>query len=93
MAAACFALFGDVRWVFVVPLARILGGRLDRPEVVRKVPAEAAPGRVSLCGVGVAVGWPERIPQMTVIWLLEMRANWMSFGYLPCKSLHIFGSG
>ena len=56
MAAACFALFGDVRWVFVVPLAAgFLAGGWIGPKIVRKVPARVLRVVVSLCGVGLAV--------------------------------------
>jgi uncharacterized protein len=56
MAAMCFALFGDVRWVLVAPLAAgFLIGGLIGPKIIRKV----APGPfriiVSLCGIGLAV--------------------------------------
>ena len=56
MAAACFAVFGDVRWVFVVPLAAgFLAGGWIGPKIVRKVPARVLRVVVSLCGVGLAV--------------------------------------
>ena len=55
-AAVCFALFGDVRWVFVAPLAAgFLAGGWIGPKIVRKVPAEPFRVVVSLCGVGLAV--------------------------------------
>src|ERR1700751_1630999 len=55
-AAVCFALFGDVRWAFVVPLAAgFLAGGLMRAKLVRKVPTEPVPVVVNLCGVGLAV--------------------------------------
>lgn len=56
MAAVCFALFGDVRWVFVVPLAAgfLVGGWIG-PKIVRKVPPEPFRIIVSLCGIGLAV--------------------------------------
>jgi len=56
MAAVCFALFGDVRWALVVPLATgfLVGGWIG-PKIVRKVPAEPFRVVVSLCGVGLAV--------------------------------------
>ena len=56
MAAVCFALFGDVRWAFVVPLAAgfLVGGWIG-PKIVRKVPAGPFRVVVSLCGVGLAV--------------------------------------
>jgi len=56
MAAVCFALFGDVRWVFVAPLAAgFLAGGWIGPKIVRKVPAGPFRVVVSLCGVGLAV--------------------------------------
>ncbi len=56
MAAACFALFGDVRWIFVVPLAAgFLAGGLIGPKIARKVPAGPFRVVVSLCGIGLAV--------------------------------------
>jgi uncharacterized membrane protein YfcA len=56
MAAACFALFGDVRWTFVAPLATgfLIGGWIG-PKIARKVPAGAFRVFVSLCGLGLAV--------------------------------------
>ena len=56
MAALCFALFGDVRWAFVAPLAAgfLLGGWIG-PKIVRKVPPEPFRLVVSLCGIGLAV--------------------------------------
>ena len=56
MAAVCFAVFGDVRWVFVVPLAAgFLAGGWIGPKIVRKVPPGPFRIVVSLCGVGLAV--------------------------------------
>jgi uncharacterized protein len=56
MAAACFALFGDVRWKLVLPLAAgFLIGGLIGPRIARRVPAEALRVAVSLCGLGLAV--------------------------------------
>jgi len=56
MAAVCFALFGDVRWALVVPLAAgFLAGGWIGPKIVRKVPAGPFRVVVSLCGVGLAV--------------------------------------
>jgi uncharacterized membrane protein YfcA len=56
MAAVCFALFGDVRWTFVVPLAAgFLAGGWIGPKIARKVPAGPFRVVVSLCGVGLAV--------------------------------------
>jgi uncharacterized membrane protein YfcA len=56
MAAACFALFGDVRWKLVVPLAAgfLIGGWIG-PAIARRVPARAFRVFVSLCGLGLAV--------------------------------------
>jgi len=55
MAAACFALFGDVRWKLVVPLAAgfLIGGWIG-PKIARRVPAAALRVLVSLCGLGLA---------------------------------------
>jgi uncharacterized membrane protein YfcA len=56
MAAVAFALFGDVRWAFVVPLAAgFMAGGWIGPKIVRKVPAGPFRVVVSLCGVGLAV--------------------------------------
>jgi uncharacterized membrane protein YfcA len=56
MAAMCFALFGDVRWMLVAPLAAgfLIGGWIG-PKIARKVPTGAFRVFVSLCGVGLAV--------------------------------------
>jgi len=56
MAAACFALFGDVRWTLVAPLAAgfLIGGWMG-PKIARKVPAGPFRVFVSLGGVGLAV--------------------------------------
>ena len=56
MAALCFAIFGDVRWTFVAPLAAgfLLGGWIG-PKIARRVPAAAFRVFVSLCGIGLAV--------------------------------------
>jgi len=56
MAAACFALFGDVRWAFVPPLAAgfLVGGWIG-PKIVRKVPPGPFRVIVSVCGIGLAV--------------------------------------
>ena len=55
-AAACFALFGDVRWTFVVPLAAgfLIGGWIG-PKIARRVPAGVFRVFVGLCGIGLAV--------------------------------------
>jgi uncharacterized protein len=56
MAAVCFALFGDVRWTLVVPLAAgFLAGGWIGPKIARKVPAGPFRVIVSLCGIGLAV--------------------------------------
>jgi uncharacterized membrane protein YfcA len=56
MAAGCFALFGDVRWTFVAPLAAgfLIGGWIG-PKIARRVPAGPFRVFVSLCGIGLAV--------------------------------------
>ena len=56
MAAICFALFGDVSWAFVGPLAAgfLVGGWIG-PKIARKVPAGPFRVIVSLCGIGLAV--------------------------------------
>jgi uncharacterized membrane protein YfcA len=55
MAAACFALFGDVWWKLVLPLAAgfLIGGWIG-PKIARRVPAAALRVLVSLCGLGLA---------------------------------------
>lgn len=56
MAAAGFALFGDVRWTMVVPLAAgFLAGGWTGPKIARRVPGGAFRAVVSLCGIGLAV--------------------------------------
>ena len=56
MAAVCFALFGDVRWVLVAPLtAGFLVGGWIGPKIARKLPAGPFRVIVSLCGIGLAV--------------------------------------
>jgi uncharacterized membrane protein YfcA len=56
MAAAGFALFGDVRWTLAIPLAAgFLTGGWIGPKIARKVPSEAFRVVVSLCGIGLAV--------------------------------------
>jgi uncharacterized membrane protein YfcA len=56
MAAVCFAIFGDVRWHLVVPLAAgfLIGGWIG-PKIARRVPAGPFRAAVSLCGIGLAV--------------------------------------
>jgi len=55
-AAACFAVFGDVRWNLVLPLAAgfLIGGWIG-PKIARRVPAGMLRVLVSLCGLGLAV--------------------------------------
>jgi len=55
MAAVCFALFGDVRWKLVVPLAAgfLIGGWIG-PAIARRVPAQAFRVFVAACGLGLA---------------------------------------
>jgi len=54
-AAACFAVFGDVRWNLVLPLAAgfLIGGWIG-PKIARRVPAGMLRVLVSLCGLGLA---------------------------------------
>jgi uncharacterized membrane protein YfcA len=56
MASVCFALFGDVRWRFVVPLAAgfLIGGWIG-PAIARRVPTGAFRVFVSVCGLGLAL--------------------------------------
>jgi len=56
MAAVCFALFGDVRWKLVVPLAAgfLIGGWIG-PAIARRVPARAFRLFVAVCGLGLAI--------------------------------------
>jgi uncharacterized membrane protein YfcA len=56
MAAVCFALFGEVRWDLVVPLAAgfLIGGWIG-PAIARRIPAGPFRVLVSLCGIGLAV--------------------------------------
>lgn len=45
LAAVCFALFGDVRWAFVAPLAAgFPGWWMDRPEDCQEGTRWAVPG-------------------------------------------------
>jgi uncharacterized membrane protein YfcA len=55
MAAVCFALFGDVRWRFVIPLAAgfLIGGWIG-PAIARRVPVQAFRVVVAVCGLGLA---------------------------------------
>jgi uncharacterized protein len=56
MAAVCFAMFGDVRWALVAPLAAGFGvGGWIGPKIVRRVPSGPFRVIVSLCGIGLAV--------------------------------------
>jgi uncharacterized membrane protein YfcA len=56
MASVCFALFGEVRWTLVIPLAAgfLIGGWIG-PVIARRVPAGPFRVFVSLCGIGLAV--------------------------------------
>ncbi len=56
MAAVCFAVFGDVRWSLVVPLAAgfLVGGWIG-PAIARRVPVQAFRVLVAVCGLGLAV--------------------------------------
>jgi uncharacterized membrane protein YfcA len=56
MAAVCFALFGEVIWKLVVPLAAgfLIGGWIG-PAIARRVPAGPFRVLVSLCGIGLAI--------------------------------------
>jgi uncharacterized protein len=56
MAAICFAIFGSVRWLLVIPLAAgfLVGGWLG-PKIARRIPAGALRLVVSVCGLGLAV--------------------------------------
>jgi len=55
MAALCFAVFGDVRWKLVVPLAAgfLIGGWIG-PAIARRVPVQAFRVVVAACGLGLA---------------------------------------
>ena len=55
-AAVCFAIWGDVRWNLVVPLAAgfLMGGWIG-PKIARRVPAQAFRVLVSLAGFALAV--------------------------------------
>jgi uncharacterized membrane protein YfcA len=56
MAAACFAVFGDVRWMLVIPLAAgFLVGGWTGPKIARAVPAAAFRLLVCMGGLGLAV--------------------------------------
>jgi uncharacterized membrane protein YfcA len=54
MASVCFAVFGDVRWKFVVPLAAgfLIGGCIG-PAIARRVPATAF--RIFVCAAGLGL--------------------------------------
>jgi uncharacterized membrane protein YfcA len=56
MAAVCFALFGEVRWKLVVPLAAgfLIGGWIG-PAIARRVPAGPFRVMISMCGIGLAI--------------------------------------
>ena len=69
MAAACFALFGDVRWT-IGGAARggLPGGRLDRPEDCQEGARRAVPGhRQPVRDRPRGEAWHERIPLTSVI--------------------------
>jgi uncharacterized membrane protein YfcA len=55
-AAVCFAIWGDVRWNLVVPLAAgfLMGGWIG-PKIARRVPAQAFRVMVSVAGFALAV--------------------------------------
>jgi len=55
-AAVCFALFGEVRWKLVVPLAAgfLIGGWIG-PAIARRIPAGPFRVIIGLCGIGLAV--------------------------------------
>jgi uncharacterized protein len=55
MASVCFALFGDVRWKLVIPLAAgfLIGGWIG-PAIARRVPTQAFRVLVAVCGLGLA---------------------------------------
>ena len=56
VAALGFALFGQVDWVAVVPLAAgFLAGGWAGPALVRRLPGRALRILVAVCGLGVAV--------------------------------------
>jgi uncharacterized membrane protein YfcA len=56
MAAAAFALFGDVRWLLAIPLAAgFLAGGWIGPKIARRMSAGALRAVISLCGIGLAV--------------------------------------
>ena len=56
VAAVGFALFGPVRWAFVVPLAAgfLIGGWIG-PALVRRLPGRALRIFIALCGLALAV--------------------------------------
>ena len=56
MAAVCFAIWGDVRWNLVAPLAAgfLMGGWIG-PKIARRVPAQALRVLVSVAGFALAV--------------------------------------
>jgi hypothetical protein len=74
-AAVCFALFGDVRWAFVAPLAAgfLVGGWIG-PKIARKVPRWAVPGhRQPVRDRPRGEAGHERIPLTWVIRQFKMR--------------------
>ncbi len=55
-AAIGFALFGPVRWAFVVPLAvGLFVGGMTGPWIARRLPTGVFRGLIGGCGLGVAV--------------------------------------
>lgn len=56
VAAIAFAIFGDVRWWYVIPLGLgcLIGGRLG-PTVVRRTPAGPLRVAIAIAGMGLAV--------------------------------------
>jgi len=55
-AAVCFALFGEVRWELVVPLAAgfLIGGWIG-PAIARRIPAGPFRIMIGLAGIGLAI--------------------------------------
>ncbi|MDP2349659.1 MAG: sulfite exporter TauE/SafE family protein, partial [Chloroflexota bacterium] len=55
VAAIGFALFGPVRWAFVVPLAvGLFFGGLAGPWIARRLPPTVFRALIGVCGLGVA---------------------------------------
>jgi uncharacterized membrane protein YfcA len=76
MAAACFALFGDVRWNLVLPLSAgfLIGGWIG-PKIARRVPTGVLRVLVSLCGLGLAVKLGLTAYRLGSSALLSLRAS------------------